>query len=308
MNKNAKILLKKIKLIKLRPLKKTKITELKLIKKRISHNKKEPKNLMSILEKQKFNDLSHLFRNSHNSDIDVKWTLSLRNSENDSSSKEYERRMIKINSMKPPSFFSRDYDNYIKKKSEREKSSDDIILPNLVQYKGLFEKRLADTHGTILNNKNLLNFELNLRKISNNNRKNIRKAIFSSFMYDKNPKWDNSVLTIKKDDLKIMNNSMDSHRFSKYGKLDEQYIYRPYKILFNKVKFDDKNYIYKKEYIKDKFKAFATLGDVYSYGPYNDNYKIKNYNEIIDAMKPKERTQQNLNYNMNLRIYKTKNL
>ena len=47
-------------------------------------NKSEEEKMMSALEKQKLSDLSHLFRNSQNSDIVVRWTLSLRNSRNDS--------------------------------------------------------------------------------------------------------------------------------------------------------------------------------------------------------------------------------
>ena len=121
MNNKSQILLKKIKLVKLNPTKKPKLNELQLIKRRILHNKNDKKNTISILEKQKLNDLIHLFRNSHNSDIDVKWTLSLRNGENDSNSKDYGRRMLKFNKLKPPSFFSRDVENFIKKKNEREK-------------------------------------------------------------------------------------------------------------------------------------------------------------------------------------------
>ena len=306
MNKKSNILLKKIRLIKLRPLKETKVNEHNLIKKRILHIKHDQKNLMSVLEKQKLNDLSHLFRNSQNSDIDVKWTLSLRNSENEfePNSKQYERRLLRINKMKPPSFFSRDNENFIKKKHERENSCDEIILPNLIKYTGLFKKRLADTHGTTLNDRNLLNFELNLRKVNNNNKKNIKGTIFSTLRYGEKPKWDNSILTIKQDDLKFMNYSVDIDKYSRVEKIKEQFMYRPYRVIFNKIKFNDKSYIYKKLYIKDKDKAYNTLCDVYSFGPYNDYYSERNYNNIITSMKPKERTQQNLYYNLNLRLYK----
>ena len=304
MNKKSKILLKKIKLIKLNEIKKPKLNELQLIKRRIFHNKDDKKNSISILEKQKLNDLIHLFRNSHNSDIDVKWTLSLRNDENDRSSKEYGRKMLKFNKLKPPSFFRRDVENFIKKKNERENSCDEIILPNLIKYTSLFKKRLSDTHGTILNNRSLLNFELNLRKINNSNKNNLQRHNYSTIRFDKSPKWDNSILHIKKDDLKLMNYSVDSDKYRRIGKIKEQFIMRPYKVLFNKIRLDNKSFIYKKTYIKDKDKAYNELGDAYSFGPYNDNYNEKNYNKIIASMKPKERTQQNLNYNLNLRIYK----
>ena len=307
MNNKSQILLKKIKLIKLNQTKKPKLNELQLIKRRIMHNKNDKKNTISILEKQKLNDLIHLFRNSHNSDIDVKWTLSLRNGENDSNSKDYRRRMLKFNKLKPPSFFSRDVENFIKKKNERENSCDEIMLPNLIKYTGLFKKRLSDTHGTILNNRSLLNFELNLRKINNNNKTNFKRNKFNTIRFDKSPKWDNSILTIKKDDLKIMNYSVDSDKY-RNNSIKEKFIMRPYKVLFNKVRLDNKSFIYRKKYIKDEEKAYNQLGDVYSFGPYNDNYNEKNYNKIITAMKPRERTQQNLNYNLNLRIYKKLNL
>ena len=302
MNKKSHILLKKIKLIKLNEIKKPKLNELQLIKRRILHNKEDKKNSISILEKQKLNDLIHLFRNSHNSDIDVKWTLSLRNGENGRSSKEYEKKMLKYNKLKPPSFFRRDVENYIKKKNERENSCDEIILPNLIKYTGLFKKRLSDTHGTILNNRSLLNFELNLRKINNSNKNNLKRHNYSTIRFDKSPKWDNSILHIKKDDLKLMNYSVDSDKYRRIGRIKEKFIMRPYKVLFNKIRLDNKSFIYKKTYIKDEDKAYNQLGDSYSFGPYNDNYNEKNYNKIITSMKPKERTQQNLNYKLNLKI------
>ena len=299
MNKKSYIFLKKIKLIKLNPIKKPKLNESQFIKRRILYNKKCKRNSISVLEKQKLNDLTHLFRNSHNSDIDVKWTISLRNIENDSNSKKYEKRMLKFKKIKPPSFFNKEGQNYIKKKKERESLYDEVILPELIKNTGLFKKRLSDTHGTILNNRNLLNFELNLRKKNNNNKNNFKGNKFNSIRNDNSPKWDDSILHIKKDDLKLMNNSMDNN-----NRIKEKFIMRPYKVLFDKVKFDDKSFIYKKIYIKDKDKAYNILGDAYSYGPYNDSYKEKNYNNIITSMKPKERTQQNLKYNLNLRVYK----
>ena len=254
MNKKSHILLKKIKLIKLNEIKKPKLNELQLIKRRIFHNKEDKKNSISILEKQKLNDLIHLFRNSHNSDIDVKWTLSLRNGENGRSSKEYEKKMLKYNKLKPPSFFRRDVENYIKKKNERENSCDEIILPNLIKYTGLFKKRLADTHGTILNNRSLLNFELNLRKINKSNKNNLKRHNYSTIRFDKSPKWDNSILHIKKDDLKLMNYSVDSDKYRRIGRIKEKFIMRPYKVLFNKIRLDNKSFIYKKTYLKMKIK------------------------------------------------------
>ena len=304
MEKKQKISIKKIKIFKNNLPKKRKVIEPKIIKKRIIDNRNEEEKSMSALEKQKLNDLSHLFRNSQNSDIDVKWTLSLRNSEYDPFLKSYERKMLKFNRMKPPSFFYRDLDNFIKKKKERIDSCDNIVLPNLIKYTGLFKKRISDTHGAILNNRRLLDFELNLRKINNNNNKNFNKNNNRTVRYDDSPKWDNSILIKKKDDLKLNNYSMDIDKSSRVEGIKEKFIRRPYKVIFKKEKLDGKSYFFRKTYIKDKDKAYNEFLDVYSLGPYNDNYGEKNYLNIISGIEPKERNQQNLNYNFNLRKYK----
>ena len=104
----------------------TKLSEKRLILKNILRTKSAKEKLLSTIEKQKFNDLSHLFRNSQNSDIDIKWTLSLRNSELEPNSRENDKRKLKFNRIKPPSFFDRDIKSFIKKKNERTDSYDDI--------------------------------------------------------------------------------------------------------------------------------------------------------------------------------------
>ena len=100
MNNKTKIVLKKIKLKKEKetPKEISDNKDVKLIKKKIIPKLKVGNLSMSVLEKQKMNDLSHLFRNSQNSDIDIKWTLSLRNSENeyDMNPKEYERKLLRF--------------------------------------------------------------------------------------------------------------------------------------------------------------------------------------------------------------------
>ncbi len=113
MEKKRKISIKKIKIIKNNLHKKRKLIEPKIIKKKIIDNRNEEEKSMSALEKQKLNDLSHLFRNSQNSDIDIKWTLSLRNSELEPNSRENINRKLKFNKMKPPSFFEKDVEKFI---------------------------------------------------------------------------------------------------------------------------------------------------------------------------------------------------
>ena len=306
MKNKPRLLFKKLKIIK-KPSKinSAKANELKLIKRRILCNKSEEEKMMSALEKQKLSDLSHLFRNSQNSDIDVRWTLSLRNSRNDSNSKEFKKRILKYNNIKPPSFFHRDHENFIKKKNGKADTYDDIILPNLVTYRGLFKNNFCDTHGTILNNRSLLDFELNLRKISNRNKTKNKSFINKTLKYEKEPKWDKSISIIKKDDLNLINYSLDYDIYSKVDCLREKFVNRPFKVIFHKMKFDDKSFIFKKEYIKDKNKAFNTLGEFSSLEPYKDKYEDeKNYTPFIKAYNPKDINQSDLRYNFSLRKYK----
>ena len=109
-----------------KPKQTTKLSEKRLILKNILLTKSAKEKILSTIEKQKFNDLSHLFRNNQNSDIDIKWTLSLRNSELKANLKENDKKSFKFNKIKPPSFFERDMKNFIKKKNERKDSYDDI--------------------------------------------------------------------------------------------------------------------------------------------------------------------------------------
>ena len=97
---------------------------------------------------------------------------------------------------------------------------------------------------------------------------------------------------------------MDIDKSSRVEGIKEKFIRRPYKVIFKKEKLDGKSYFFRKTYIKDKDKAYNEFLDVYSLGPYNDNYGEKNYLNIISGIEPKERNQQNLNYNFNLRKYK----
>jgi len=306
MKTKPRLLFKKLKIIK-KPsqINSAKSHELKLIKRRILGNKSEEEKMMSALEKQKLSDLSHLFRSSQNSDIDVRWTLSLRNSRNDSNSKEFKKKILKYNNIKPPSFFYRDHENFIKKKNVKADNYDDIILPNLVTYRRLFKNNFCDTHGTILNNRSLLDFELNLRKVNNRNKTKNKSFINKTLKYEKEPKWDKSISIIKKDDLNLINYSLDYDIYSKVDCLREKFVNRPFKVIFHKMKFDDKSFIFKKEYIKDKNKAFNNLGEFSSLEPYKDKYEDeKNYTPFIKAYNPKDINQSDLRYNFSLRKYK----
>ena len=98
---------------------------------------------------------------------------------------------------------------------------------------------------------------------------------------------------------------MDLDKNSNISCLEEKFVNRPYQVIFKKYKLFDNRTIYRKKYIKDKNKAYNFLGGCHV-GPYIDNvnYKERDYNNIVASMKPKERNQQNISYNFNLRKYK----
>ena len=83
--------------------------------------------------------------------------------------------------------------------------------------------------------------------------------------------------------------------------LEEKLVMRPYKVVFQKVRYDDNSNIIKKNYIKDKDKAYNKLGDIYSYKPYNDKYNEKNYNNIENLLNGNNKSQQNVWFQLSLR-------
>ena len=83
--------------------------------------------------------------------------------------------------------------------------------------------------------------------------------------------------------------------------LEEKLVNRPYKVILKKMKYDDNSHIIKKIYVKDKEKAFNTLGENYSYKPYNDKYSEKNYNNIENLLNNNNKSQQNVWFQLSLR-------
>ncbi len=250
----------------------------------------------SALANQNMNNFSHLFKNNQNTNIDILWTLNLRQPEyREAKSKS------KIKAMKEPSFYRKDLEKYIRKRIKKSKSTDNINLPSLINYSHLYKQKISDTHGTTINNKNLLNFELTLREHDLHNKK--------MHNYLKKYKWNSMIYTAKKDDLEIMNYSnIIGNEKLKSNWLNDKYVNRPYKIIFKKMKYNGKSDIIKRHYIKDKNKAYNILGDTYSLAPYNDKYTIKNYNDIKDIFNFGEITQQKIWFKLGLRTGNIKNI
>ena len=249
----------------------------------------------SALANQNMNNFSHLFKNN-NSNMEILWTLNLRQPE----IKETKSKS-KIEAMKEPSFYREDLEKYIKKKIKKSKSTDNINLPSLINYSHLYKQKISDTHGTTINNKDLLNFELTLREHDLHNKK------INNYL--KKYKWNSMIYTAKKDDLDIMNYSnIISNEKLKSNWLNDKYVNRPYKIIFTKAKYNAKSDIIKRNYIKDKNKAYNILGDNYSLRPYNDKYTEKNYKNIQDILKSNEKTQQEIWFQLSLRSGKKSNI
>ena len=318
MENKSNILLKKIKLNQKHPIreisnKKQKINHIKLIN--LTKRKKPEKRLTSVLANQNMNNFAHLYKHNQNSKLDILWTLNLRQSDTSLGSRyeKYIKNKELINQIKEPSFYQEDLDKYMKKKMTKSKSSNEIYLPTLNQYSHLFRSKLTETHGTTLNNKDLLNFELTLRSSNfNDKRKN------ENFKKDNNNdekkeinkiKWNNSIYKDTKKELYTINYNMntDSKKMNNNW-LEEKLVMRPYKAILKKVIYDDKSNLIRKIYIKDKEKAYNKLGDNYSYKPYNDKYCEKNYNNIENLLKGNSKSQQNVWFQLSLRNNTKSNL
>ena len=249
----------------------------------------------SALANQNMNNFSHLFKNN-NSNMDILWTLNLRQPDYKET-----KSKSKIEAMKEPSFYREDLEKYIKKKIKKSKSVKNVDLPSIINYSHLYKKKISDTHGTIINNQDLLYYELTLREHNLKNKKT--NVVFNKY------KWNNIIYTVKKDDLEIMkyNNNNSSEKL-KSNWLNDKYVNRPYKIIFKKVKYNGKSDIIKRHYIKDKNKAYNILGDTYSLKPYNDKYTEKNYKNIQDILNSNEKTQQEIWFQLGLRSGKKDNI
>lgn len=259
----------------------------------------------SALANQNMNNFSHLFKNNQNTNIDIIWTLNLRqsNDELDKNNIKFNKKMEKMNQTKEPSFYQEDLDKFIKKKMKKSKSQYDIDLPSLNYYSTyISKKKISDTHGTNLNNINLLNFYLTLRKMNFKHNKN------DDNKSNKIPKWNNSVYKENSKDLITVNYNNNISSEKQRNWLNEKLVNRPYKVIFKKFKYDEKSNIIKRIYVKDKEKAYDKLGEIYSLSSYNDKYNEKNYNKIENLLNSNNKSQQNIWFQLSLRNNAKKNL
>ena len=312
---NKSKLLKKIKLNKNHPIRvistgNRKTKNIKLIKhinsKKLNHRP------TSALANQNMNNFAHLFKNNQNNNVDILWTLNLRNSDYniDSSNKKYKQNRELMHYIKEPSFYQEDLEKYVKKKMKKSKSAYEVDLPSLNKYSYLFKRKVTETHGTILNNKDLLNFELSLRKTKmndtknkdNNNKNDDKKEV-------KKSNWDSNIYKNKEKDLYTVNYNINiTNEKLKNNWIKEKLVNRPYKVVLKKIRYDDNNDLIKKNYIKDKEKAYINLGENYSFKPYNDKYCEKNYNNIENLLNGNCKSQQNVWFQLSLRNDVKKNL
>ena len=283
----------------------TKLNNIKLVK---SYNTKKHRPT-SALVNQNMNNFAHLFKNN-NSNIDILWTLNLRNSEynKDNNNDSYKKNRLLMNHIREPSFYQEDLDKFVRKKMKKSKSAFEVNLPTLNKYSYLFKNRISETHGTILNNKNLINFELTLRgtdfmknkknEKENNNRYKDPKEIKKNKKND----WNNSIYKDKKKEMYTVNynNNTASEKMKNYW-IKEKLVMRPYKVILQKIKYDDNSILIRRKYIKDKEKAFDKLGEAYSFKPYNDKYYEKNYNNIENLLNGNNKSQPNIWFQLSLR-------
>ena len=204
MEQKSNILLKKIKLKKKHPKRVTstenkKSKQIRLVKQAIKQPFHRP---TSVLAYKNINNIIHLYKNNNNSKVDIMWTLNLRNSEFsfDLNNEKYKKNRELMNHAKEPSFYQEDLEKYIKKRMKKSKSTNEVNLPSLNSYSYLFKNKLTETHGTILNNKDLLNFELTLRTSNyNGNKKNDKENINNKNNNNNNEK--NEIKKIKWNNL-----------------------------------------------------------------------------------------------------------
>lgn len=309
-------LLKKIKIKNNHPIRvisteNPKINKIKLIHK-LKNTKISNHRPISALANQNMNNFAHLFKNNQNANVDILWTLNLRNSDIsfDSNNEKFKKNKELINHIKEPSFYQEDLEKYIHKKMKKSKSAFEVNLPSLNQFSYLFKKKISETHGTILNNQELLHFETTLRKTNfkenknknNNDKHNDKKEI-------KKKDWNSIIYKDKYKDLYTVNYNMNTTSEKlKNNWLEEKLVMRPYKVILNKIRYDDKSDLIKKTYIKDKEKAYDKLGENYSFKPYNDKYSEKNYNNIENLLIGNNKTQQNVWFQLGLRNNGNKNI
>ena len=310
MEKKKNILLKKIKLNKKHPIRlisteKPNFKKIKLVKSIANPRHRA----ISSLANQNINNIAHLFKKSNYSNVDILWTLNLRNSDSSyglNNGKFLKNREL-ISHIKEPSFYQEDLEKFINKKIKKSKStySYEVSLPTLNKYSYLYKNKLTETHGTILNNTNLLNFELTLRTSNNNKTRSIninKKNKNDEQKETKKIKWDNSICKDKKKDLYTVDyNKKETSDKLQNSWLNEKLVNRPYKIIYKKIRYNDNKDLITKVYVRDKEKAYNKLGDTFSYKPYNDKYSEKNYNNIENLLNGNSKSQQNIWFQLSLR-------
>ena len=247
MEQKSNVLLKKIKLKKNHPKRVTpaenkKLKQIRLVKQPI---KKPFLRQTSALAYQNINNIVHLFKNNKNNKVDIEWTLNLRNTDFsfDLNNEKYKKNRELMNHVKEPSFYQEDLEKFVKKRMKKSKSTNEVNLPSLNNYSYLFKNKLTETHGTILNNKDLLNFELNLRSSNyignkNNEKENVNKKNNNDKNEIKKIKWNNIIHRDKKKDLFTIdynkNMNMTSDKLQSTW-LEEKLVMTPYKVVFQKL-------------------------------------------------------------------------
>ena len=245
--------------------------------KNIKKKKKEIYRPVTSMLTTNINTYRYLFDNNNKETINnTNWVLNLRLFDTIKKNKK-----IKLGE---PTFYREDLDKYMKKKKGRLNKSKSAVnideLPDLNKFKQFF-KINNDNHGTIIN-RPLLEYQLSLR---HSNVKILHK-------------W-NSNTNIKN---KYFYSCVDLPKEKLTSRINNNYIMRPYKIKFTKGEYNG-NKLLKKQYYKDKVKAFNILGIHCSLSPYNDKYNEKNYYKIRDMLNTFDKTQAKTWFQTNLRKY-----
>ena len=173
-----------------------------------------------------------------------------------------------------------------KKKSKVSKSKSAFnfeTLPDLTKFKHFF-KNNNNNHGTYVS-KPLLDYQLSFR---HNNIKILHK-------------W-NSNTNIKN---KYTLSCIDLPKGKLNGKINNNFIMRPYSVKFVKEEYNG-NKILKKTYYKDKVKAYNVFGTHFSLSPYNDKYIEKNYSKMNEILNSIDKNQAKTWYQIRLRNFLNK--
>lgn len=226
------------------------------------------------------NNYRYLFDNNNKETINnAKWVINLRLFDITNKNK---KKLLG-----EPTFYQEDLDKYIKKKKSKVKKSKSAFnfetLPDLTKFKHFFKKN-NDNHGTYVS-KPLLDYQLSFR---HNNIKLLHK-------------W-NSSTNIKN---KYILSCIDLPKGKLNGKINNNFIMRPYSVKFVKEEYNGDK-ILKKIYYKDKVKAYNVFGTHFSLSPYNDKYIEKNYSKMNEILNSIDKNQAKTWYQNRLRNFLNK--